>query len=45
MDVTMSNNPTCVTNWTVREEVSHSDQRVIQFSINDIKKKTEAILR
>jgi hypothetical protein len=40
----MSNDPACVTNWMVSEEVSHSDHRVIQFSINDIKK-TEAILR
>jgi hypothetical protein len=40
----MSNNPACVTNWTVSKEVSHSDHRVINFSINDIKK-TEAIPR
>jgi hypothetical protein len=44
IDVTMSNDPTCVTNWKVSKEVSHSDHRVIQFSINDIKQ-TEATLR
>jgi hypothetical protein len=43
INVTMSNNPACVTNCTVSEEVSHSDHRVIKFSINDIKK-TEATL-
>jgi hypothetical protein len=40
----MSNDPACVTNWIVSEEVSHSDHRVIKFSINDIKK-TEVTLR
>jgi hypothetical protein len=44
IDVTMSNDPTCVTNWKVSEEVSHSDHRVIKFSINEIKQ-TEATLR
>jgi hypothetical protein len=44
IDLTMSNDPACVTNWKVSEEVSHSDHRVINFSINDIKQ-TEAILR
>jgi hypothetical protein len=40
----MSNDPACVTNWKVSEEVSYSDHIVIKFSINDIKQ-TEAILR
>jgi hypothetical protein len=40
----MSNNPTCVPNWKVSEEVSHFDHRVIQFSINEIKQ-TEATPR
>jgi hypothetical protein len=40
----MSNDPACVTNWKVSEEVSHSEHRVIKLSINDIKQ-TEAILR
>jgi hypothetical protein len=44
IDVTMSNDPTCVTNWKVSEEVSHSDQRVIKLSINKIKQ-TMATLR
>jgi hypothetical protein len=44
IDVTMSNNPACVTNWTGSKEISHSDHRVIKFSTNDVKK-TEAILR
>jgi hypothetical protein len=36
--------PASLTNWKVSEEVSHSDQRVITFSINEIKQ-TEATLR
>jgi hypothetical protein len=44
IDVTMSKDPTCVTNWKVSEEVSHSDHRVMKFSINEIKQ-TEATLR
>jgi hypothetical protein len=44
IDVTMSNDPTCVTNWKVSKEVSHSDHRVIKFSIYEIKQ-TEAPLR
>jgi hypothetical protein len=31
IDVTMSIDPACVTNWKVSEEVSHSDHRVIHF--------------
>jgi hypothetical protein len=44
IDVTMSNNPTCVTHWKVSKEVSHSNHRVITISINEIKQ-TEATLR
>jgi hypothetical protein len=44
IDVTMSNDPTCITNWKVSEEVSHSDHRVIKLSINKIKQ-TDATLR
>jgi hypothetical protein len=44
IDVTMSNDPECVTNWKVSEEVSHSKHIEINFSITDIKQ-TEATLR